>query len=677
MPPLRIVALLGRGARNSGLPARQRSSMGVPVPPAPESDVPEAQRPKVFVSYSRRDGAFAAILVTHLEARAFQPFLDRTDIAPGEPWQDRLAGLIRVADTMVFLVGPDSSHSAICEWEVTEAARLGKRIIPLVCRPTDDAAIPAALARLNFIFATEPEDMANAMARLDHGLRQDIGWVREHTRLTEIAVRWDDGGRKRSQALRGSDLEAAERWLSHPPGQSGHPTVLHRDLVRFSRRAQRLRQRAWVVGSGLVAVVALGLAGLAEISRRRADDALQAARATANTLVSDLATGLRDKVGMPVTLVRSILEPALALQDRLISSGGVSPALRADQSHALALMTVTLLRVGDTQGALKTATRSRDIAAALQRAAPNSPPLRSQLSESLRAVALAEEKSGDLSAARAAVVQRVTVARQNIGSPPQAQASHELLDALIMLGQAESATDDVGGAAKALEEALQLSRTASDGAATPQHERDLMEILVQLSVLKLRAGDSNAASQALREAYGLATRAALDETDAAARRDLAQTLMTMAVSFFRLNDPASEFSSLTQSLDIRRQLAADKTNYEAQLALAGALFAAGGLRSINGLNDAGIRDLSESISIYRALARDGSHPAVRIALANTLTLVAQARVMARAPPGEAVAELLEAIALYRTDGRDLDKQSQAFFKQAEALLAKLQHIDTG
>src|ERR1700679_413033 len=109
--------------------------MDVPAAPGSDLGVTASQRPKIFVSYFRRDMLFAASLVEHLETRAFQPFLDRTDIAPGEPWKDRLVGLIRVADTMVFVV------------------RLGKRIIPVVCRPTDDAAIPPSLGRLNFIFA--------------------------------------------------------------------------------------------------------------------------------------------------------------------------------------------------------------------------------------------------------------------------------------------------------------------------------------------------------------------------------------------------------------------------------------------------------------------------------------------------------------------------------------------
>ncbi len=60
-------------------------------------------RAKVFVSYSRKDLTLAQMLVEALAERGFDAFLDKTDIAPGEPWKERLAGLIAAADTVVFI----------------------------------------------------------------------------------------------------------------------------------------------------------------------------------------------------------------------------------------------------------------------------------------------------------------------------------------------------------------------------------------------------------------------------------------------------------------------------------------------------------------------------------------------------------------------------------------------
>src|ERR1700730_10811062 len=122
--------------------------MNLHVPAGPIV-APAGNRAKVFVSYSRKDTAFAQMLVSALAERSFDAFLDKTDIAPGEPWKERLAGLIAAADTVIFTVSPDAVASPICAWELAESERLGKRIIPIVARRIADAEAPAALSRLN------------------------------------------------------------------------------------------------------------------------------------------------------------------------------------------------------------------------------------------------------------------------------------------------------------------------------------------------------------------------------------------------------------------------------------------------------------------------------------------------------------------------------------------------
>jgi len=56
--------------------------MNQDVPVAPVATA-AGNRAKVFVSYSRKDAAFAQMLVAALAQRGFDAFLDKTDIAPG------------------------------------------------------------------------------------------------------------------------------------------------------------------------------------------------------------------------------------------------------------------------------------------------------------------------------------------------------------------------------------------------------------------------------------------------------------------------------------------------------------------------------------------------------------------------------------------------------------------
>jgi hypothetical protein len=107
---------------------------------------------RVFISYSRDDLDFADQLHAALRICSFDTSIDRHAIAGGEEWKQRLGNLIREADTVVFVLSSSSAGSTICAWEVQEAERLGKRIIPVVCHALENADAPQRLRDRNYIF---------------------------------------------------------------------------------------------------------------------------------------------------------------------------------------------------------------------------------------------------------------------------------------------------------------------------------------------------------------------------------------------------------------------------------------------------------------------------------------------------------------------------------------------
>src|ERR1700693_2807454 len=108
----------------------------------------------VFISYSRDDLKFADQLRAALLGYDFTVTIDRESITSGEDWKRRLGALIRDADTIVFVLSPSSARSPICAWEASEAVSLGKRVIPILCRPLDDAP-PPELATLQYTYFYE------------------------------------------------------------------------------------------------------------------------------------------------------------------------------------------------------------------------------------------------------------------------------------------------------------------------------------------------------------------------------------------------------------------------------------------------------------------------------------------------------------------------------------------
>jgi hypothetical protein len=225
-------------------------------------------RTKVFVSYARTDKAFANDLVLGLAACGFAPYIDREDIAAGEDWSKRLSGLIAEADTIVYVISPDSISSEHCSWELAESFRLAKRVLPVVWRPVEDAATSAELKRLNYIFFSgEGRTFATGLSQLAEALRTDIGWIREHTRIAGLAQRWAARNRSDALLLRGDDLDAGLEWMAAKP--MGAPTITDEqaDFIKASSNARaEAERRARAAKAGLltaVSVTALVFAGLA------------------------------------------------------------------------------------------------------------------------------------------------------------------------------------------------------------------------------------------------------------------------------------------------------------------------------------------------------------------------------------------------------------------------------
>jgi hypothetical protein len=89
-----------------------------------ESKPDTQSKAKIFISYSRKDMAFADRLEAALKARGFEPLIDRTEIYAFEDWWKRIEALIGHADTVVFVLSPDALASEIALKEVAHAASL-------------------------------------------------------------------------------------------------------------------------------------------------------------------------------------------------------------------------------------------------------------------------------------------------------------------------------------------------------------------------------------------------------------------------------------------------------------------------------------------------------------------------------------------------------------------------
>lgn len=266
-------------------------------------------RTNVFISYSRKDRAKVEELQAALDHQGdLRLFRDTDDILPTEEWKPRLEALIGASDTIIFALSPHSTTSEVCLWELEYAESLNKRIIPIVVDEVD-GKVPNVVSKLNYIFMTKQDEFNKGIASITAAINLDIDWIREHTRLGELAGRWVKSVEIGAQPLRSKELDAAENWLiAHPPN-APQPTEAQRQFIYESRKAASRRQR-WITGLSMAAFFVISAAGIfaflqrgdAIIAREEAVQQRRQVQAEQSRLIANKATQMLEQGRMDSAL---------------------------------------------------------------------------------------------------------------------------------------------------------------------------------------------------------------------------------------------------------------------------------------------------------------------------------------------------------------------------------------
>lgn len=241
---LYLLVSAGRHFWGRSVPAGPDQSGGVsPHGKALQAVQAAGDRLVVFISYSRRDATdFALELATALEAFGHSAILDLQDISGGQDWRSRLRDLITEAHTVVFVMTPGSAASEVCAWEVEEAYRLGKRLVPVIAMPLGSVEPPERLRKLNYIYffptpAVPESGFGYGIAKLDAALKTDVSWLREHRNLLLRSEAWQERGRDPGRLLSASLLAEVDAWLASRPTTAPDITPGQRAYLDASRLA--------------------------------------------------------------------------------------------------------------------------------------------------------------------------------------------------------------------------------------------------------------------------------------------------------------------------------------------------------------------------------------------------------------------------------------------------------
>lgn len=127
----------------------------------------------IFVCYSRRDKAFISLFKIYTLDRAanINTHID-FNIREGEKWRDKLLSWIRVSDIFIYMLSPDSAISKECKWELDQAIKSGKSILPVLIRETDEEIVPQEVRDVQYTDFTQQlndtilDNFLNSLQRL-------------------------------------------------------------------------------------------------------------------------------------------------------------------------------------------------------------------------------------------------------------------------------------------------------------------------------------------------------------------------------------------------------------------------------------------------------------------------------------------------------------------------------
>jgi hypothetical protein len=91
----------------------------------------------IFLSYSRKDGAYVDGLAAQLEQSGFRTWVDRKGIAGGEQWRREIVDAVRNASVFLLFLSPNSARSENVRKEIDLAEQARVRILPVAIAPLD------------------------------------------------------------------------------------------------------------------------------------------------------------------------------------------------------------------------------------------------------------------------------------------------------------------------------------------------------------------------------------------------------------------------------------------------------------------------------------------------------------------------------------------------------------
>ncbi|MBX2842464.1 MAG: TIR domain-containing protein [Flammeovirgaceae bacterium] len=171
----------------------------------------------VFISYSRKNLAFASKLYKRLTEEGLEVWFDQEDIPAAVDFQHEIEVGINRSHNFIFIISPDSVISPYCRLEIEHAVKQQKRIIPILLIEPEGKlfeAINPVIKKLNWIVFREDDFLFNEkFLELINKLESEKIYVHTHTKVLIQALNWEAHQKRPEFLIIDEERLVAEEWL--------------------------------------------------------------------------------------------------------------------------------------------------------------------------------------------------------------------------------------------------------------------------------------------------------------------------------------------------------------------------------------------------------------------------------------------------------------------------------
>lgn len=194
---------------------------------------------RIFLSYSSEQASIAEQVCLRMRTSQHNVFFDRTNLQPGEEYDQAIIDAIRSSDLFVFLISPQSiGEGAYTRTELRFARDTwpnpAGRVLPVIAVPTDFSQIPNYLkavtilrpdgnlpaevsATVNDLAAGRtPQDTITGKAQLIDNIAKETEMLRRSHRVLEVDRQWDVERQKFVSGGQGNSFKLSEEMALIP-----------------------------------------------------------------------------------------------------------------------------------------------------------------------------------------------------------------------------------------------------------------------------------------------------------------------------------------------------------------------------------------------------------------------------------------------------------------------------